>query len=214
MFKETDLGFEHKDHNKIVFYGKKNCDLAQLIKAYPQFIFRQTKQIHSDICVESNENQNNIEADAHYTTEKNIALVIKTADCLPILINTESVILAIHAGWRGVENKITYKSLKLFNLKKPFQVFIGPHILQNSFEVDTEVKDALVKSAGINKLDLSFLKGTKHFVNLQSIVEAQIQQVAPAYIYKLNIDTFKNSLFNSFRTDKTQNRNLSFIAKI
>jgi YfiH family protein len=212
MFRETDLGFELKNSEMIVFFGKKNCTFEDLKKGYPNLIFRQVKQTHSDICVQSEENQSNTEADAHYTFDKNVALLIKTADCLPILVQAKNAVLAVHAGWRGVENKITQKSLWSLKAAELKNIFIGPHIMQKSFEVDSSVKDLLEKSA-VESVNLSFEKNNKHYVDLQKIVKSQVRAISQVEIHTLNQDTYQNSMFNSFRTDKTTHRNLSFIAQ-
>ena len=46
------------------------------------------------------------EGDALITTQKNAALVVRTADCLPILIyHSSGIIAAIHAGRKGTEQE-------------------------------------------------------------------------------------------------------------
>jgi hypothetical protein len=76
-----------------------------------------------------------LDTDALITQEKNVNLVVLTADCLPILIfdTKKEVIAAVHAGWKGVINKITIKTLSLmqqkFGSKKiDLKVYIGPSI--------------------------------------------------------------------------------------
>lgn len=42
------------------------------------------------------------EADGIYTSERNIALGVLTADCMPIVIFNEEELAVVHAGWRGL----------------------------------------------------------------------------------------------------------------
>ena len=75
---------------------------------YPNALF--LIQTHSDkICTD----KSNIDADASITDENDLALVIKTADCCPVLVvcTTTRLIANIHAGWPGALNKITSKTI-------------------------------------------------------------------------------------------------------
>ncbi len=70
--------------------------------------FAETKQVHGDrVIFEPNpasfEKPSFEEADAMATSQKDFALMIKTADCQPILIAHMGGehILALHVGWRG-----------------------------------------------------------------------------------------------------------------
>lgn len=211
MFKETELGFCFQAKNHFVFFGKKNCTIEDLKIAYPSFEFRQTKQTHSDILIQSAQDCESTEADAQFTTDKDVALVVRTADCVPALVyNTETgLILAVHAGWRGVENKILLKSLKYLNLNKNLNVYVGPHILQKSFQVDLEVKNKLQPRS-----DQFYEKDNKFYIDLKSILTQQIQTFAEFHIDSLDMDTQTDTRFNSFRRDKENSgRNLSFIVK-
>lgn len=65
------------------------------------------KQVHGDtFCLNPDvtdaDAEPALEADGHATKEKRHALVVKTADCQPILLaHPKGYVAAIHAGWRG-----------------------------------------------------------------------------------------------------------------
>ena len=42
------------------------------------------------------------EGDALVTRDPRLALRVVTADCVPVLLATETAIAAVHAGWRGL----------------------------------------------------------------------------------------------------------------
>ena len=178
-FIETDLGFIKEKDNHILFFGKNSATLEQIKQAYSHLTFREVTQKHTDICITSKANNSDVIADAHFTTEPNIALIVKTADCQPILAYDKDLILAIHAGWRGVENQITSKSLLQAGLKQA-EIFVGPCIQQSSFEVDLDVKQQL---ENISKIvhDSSEFKETfvannnKYHIDLTQIVKAEIK---------------------------------------
>lgn len=83
-------------------------------------------------------------ADGMVTTQKNIALAISTADCVPVLFadKENQIIGAAHAGWRGaldgvLENTIA-KMYDLGSKTENIAVAIGPCIAQKSYEVGEE----------------------------------------------------------------------------
>jgi YfiH family protein len=209
MFNETKFGFELITSSHIVFFGKKNCTLDTLQHLYPHFLFTETKQTHSDILIESTTGSIDIIADAQWTTKKNVALIVKTADCIPAMIYDQgkNLVLSVHAGWRGVENKITKKAIDHLNLSTDIHVYIGPHIQKNSFACDLDVKNLLTT----NNSDYEFKDG-KYFIDLKAVL---LSQIKCQNTFCLDIDTLTNLNFNSYRRDKeNSNRNLSFIAKI
>lgn len=216
MLTETDLGFEYEDDKYILFFGKKNCTLDMVKRKFSKINFRAVKQTHSKIAIPSALGSEDIEADAHYTSENNVGLVIKTADCLPLLVHSRQnqIIAAIHAGWRGVENQITMETLRKLPSGVDYHIYIGPHILQQSFEVKSDVKDLILKSAKAPISHVAFQKAESYYIDLQKIVKTQIDAVLPQHrIFLSDLNTYKNPIFNSFRTDATKLRNISFIAQ-
>lgn len=207
---ETDLGFIQEIDQHLIFFGKNAADLDKISQVYPDITFRTIHQTHSDVCVLSSSTSQN--ADAHYTREPNIGLIVKTADCLPILTYDKSrnLILAIHAGWRGIENQITAKSLQQCDFT-PSRIFIGPHILQNSFEVDLDVKEKLLKVFAQPNDQIFRHDHHKFCINLSAILENQL----PIKPETLSLDTVTDLRFNSYRRDRANaGRNLSFIARL
>lgn len=221
-FIETDLGFIKEQEQNLIFFGKNSATIDQIKQAYPDLTFRGIQQKHTDICVASTADSNEIIADAHFTTERKIALIVKTADCQPILIydKNKNLILAIHAGWRGVENQITSKALLKCEIKQA-DIFIGPSIQQSSFAVDLDVKELLKNNCKIDPDSKEFLntfiaKDLKFHIDLSKIVIAEIKASGvDAKISSLAIDTLTDPKFHSYRRDKANSgRNYSFIARL
>lgn len=78
--------------------------------------------------------------DALITQEKNKALIVRTADCLPILIYHPTVIAGIHAGRKSTDLKIVKKVLTLLSSKYGVQdnvhIYFGPHICKENYEIN------------------------------------------------------------------------------
>ncbi len=94
----------------------------------------------------SSENSAISNCDALITNQKNIALTILTADCVPILLfdPKKGVVSAVHAGWRGTEKKIVIKTIEKMieefgSNPKDIIAGIAPSIGRCCYEVDSEV---------------------------------------------------------------------------
>ncbi len=89
--------------------------------------------------------------DALVTNEKNVALALNFADCVPIIFfdPIKKVTAIAHAGWRGTVAKIAPKTVEkmIQNFSsKPNDIIalIGPAIGKCCFEVQDEVKTKLL----------------------------------------------------------------------
>lgn len=206
------------------FFGNKNSQIAQLQQAFPQINFKRIKQVHKDRVVHTSPHSIDFssEADAHYTSEKNLGLCISTADCIPILIYNHEPrwIAGIHAGWRGVENRIVPKTIAALakNGCKPesLQIAVGPHIQYPSFEVGNDVKELLLKCfEGEKDKVWQKISDQKSKVNLHEIlkyqlIESQVELENTFFEFK---DTVTDLEYHSFRRDKENSgRQISFIS--
>lgn len=211
-FSESNDGISFQSDDLLVFFGKKNCDLKHMKILFPKFNFRGIRQTHSDLCIQSFEGSGETEADAHWTNERHVALFIKTADCIPAMAFDPSTrrIAAIHAGWRGVANRITAETLKSFS---NFDLFIGPHIQQNSFEVKSDSQYLLNQSVpDFEPENFTFENPGQIKINLEKILLHQVNKRRIKNYYSTNIDTKTHSEFHSHRRDQQNaGRNLSFI---
>lgn len=84
-------------------------------------------------------------ADGYIVSEKNIATLITTADCNPIIIYdpVKNVIANVHAGWKGVINRVYINAIskmeKEFGSKvEDLLVCIGPSIRKCCFSSEEE----------------------------------------------------------------------------
>ncbi|MBI3016508.1 MAG: peptidoglycan editing factor PgeF [Deltaproteobacteria bacterium] len=89
-------------------------------------------------------------ADSVLTKLRQTALIISTADCVPLLFCdlTKKVIAAAHAGWRGTSQNVAQTTIQA--LQTQFQcdpqnvvVAIGPAIQACCYEVDQNVYDQI-----------------------------------------------------------------------
>jgi len=90
------------------------------------------------------------EYDALVTNLPNLALVVSTADCLPLLIHdpVHGAVAAVHAGWRSTAKRIAARALEAMATAygtdpKDCRVAIGPGIRGCCYEVGDEVTTAM-----------------------------------------------------------------------
>lgn len=145
---------------------KENGDIWEKLPSHPLFTELGmaglapflVKQIHSGIVMEITEQStpqttNSIQADAMITAIPNRALIIRTADCLPVIAissNPKAVGIA-HAGWRGICAGVLQNMLKVmrdaYNIESTsLQIIFGPAIRQVSYQVGEEVIEAYLKA--------------------------------------------------------------------
>jgi YfiH family protein len=96
------------------------------------------RQVHGAAVVRAN--GRGAEADAIWTDEHGVGLVVVTADCLPIaLVRTEGTptIALVHAGWRGLADGVVENAVDA--LDGPVAAVVGPGIGACCYEVGPEV---------------------------------------------------------------------------
>lgn len=101
-----------------------------------------------------------LECDGYITEVNDLPIAIKTADCVPILIEARNddgevlMVSALHAGWRGTADKIVcvaIDKLLSFGIKSEnIYVAIGPCIRQCCYEVGFDFVDAIEEKLGQN----------------------------------------------------------------
>lgn len=86
--------------------------------------------------------------DALWSDEREVALGIKVADCLPIKMvdPTHSVVAGVHSGWRGAVQEITSRTIDAIARESAFDAssalaYLGPSIRVCCFEVGEEVAE-------------------------------------------------------------------------
>lgn len=93
------------------------------------------------------------QADAVWTTTPHVAVAVRVADCVPVLLAAPGGVAAVHAGWRGVAAQIVPRAVAALCegvgcAPSAVHAAIGPHIQTSSYEVGPEVIDGLV-AAGL-----------------------------------------------------------------
>jgi len=180
-------------------------------------------QVHSDV-IQSIDKipKGNLKGDAMVTALPSLFLIIKTADCLPVLIVSQSpkVIAVVHCGWRGTQKKVVHRAVQWMNSHygcnpSALLVALGPCIGRNCYEVGEDVVLSFAKEGHSTEFFqnhpshqdkyLLDLKGA----NISQMVSMGIKE---DNIFSIDICTHCHKDFASYRRDKYEARRvLSFI---
>jgi YfiH family protein len=189
---------------KLVFLNQVHSDAVRFIGKAPQKIMK---------------------GDAMITELPSLLLIIRTADCLPLLIVDESrlAISAVHCGWRGTSRRLVERVVQSMKDRcgcRPSRllVAIGPCIGQECYEVGEDVFQSFRKEG----LPLDFFQAhprrrKKYLFDLRraNLDQLMKQGVKPENVFSVDLCTHCEQSLPSFRRDKDKaGRMLSFIGKL
>jgi YfiH family protein len=148
--------------------------------------------------------------------EKNVAGIIKTADCLPVILYDLSmpVVAIVHAGWKGTALGIARKAarqMQAMGLKpQNMGALIGPGIGPYCYNVQEDVADIFV-DAGFGDPVIQRREGSL-FLDLKAANIQMLQKEGLKEIYDVGLCTFcREDLFYSARRDKGRGRQINFV---
>jgi YfiH family protein len=163
---------------------------AELLAAMGVRRVIQVKQVHGARAVEAAEAPPGLvfgaegperqEADAVVVMEAGVAVGVRVADCVPVLVGDEGsgAVAAIHAGWRGVVGGVVRAGVELLaqqgtaHGRRRMLAAIGPCIGACCFEVGCDV------AAQIGHVVRE--QGDKAYVDLRAAVRAQLNDLGLA----------------------------------
>jgi YfiH family protein len=129
------------------------------------------------------------QGDGLYTQLVSHRVAVKTADCVPVLLHHPEMVMAIHAGWRGVAQDIVGHGLGILK-GKGFKLEdchwgIGPCLSLQSFEIGPDVIRALTDGAfAMTPDEFAWCsmkgKGDRWHLDLAALVTLRLKRVGVA----------------------------------
>jgi len=193
-----------KDNSKILF--KKEFSQGNFIvyNSKPKNVNHHLiNQVHGAKIVRIENIKENCKADGIVSSFQE-SICIKTADCLPILYLGKDKYSLVHAGWKGLVNKIHISNM-LNEEVKPKEIFIGPSICKSCFEVKENFYQYFKEEKYYSKVDKKI-----YFDLMQYTIDTLKNKFKDSNIInnlQEQICTYHMERFNSFRRDGTDKRN-------
>ena len=208
IYNSLNCGLGSDDKRENILKNLKIVSKKIGISAENLYTMNQTHSSKVTIINNTNKHIQRISSDALITSQKNIAISVLTADCVPILIYEEvyNVVACIHAGWRGAVNGIirnTFNEIVNMGEKNKIYVAVGPCIGFKNYEVGKELYDEFIKENKKNKIFFHHSKQGKFLFDLRKYVNFKIKEFDVEHVENIDFDTYteKENLF-SFRRSR------------
>jgi hypothetical protein len=82
-------------------------------------------------------------ADVLVTAERDLPLAVLVADCLPIVLASDDLLVMVHAGWRGLASGILARAASQFRDRAAVSAVMGPAVGPCHYQVGPEVVAAV-----------------------------------------------------------------------
>ena len=149
-------------------------------------------------------------------------LLVKSADCIPLIYvdHRNEAIAAVHAGWRGLAqgiHRVPFES-KGFDPKTTW-VWMGPSLNGLSFEVQADMWTQFGRDADNPSFFLpappkeKTMPEKRHFF-AWNYVRAEFGRLAVELVYNVEVDTYQNSAFHSYRRLKSQGKTIPGVGNV
>ncbi|WP_447969301.1 peptidoglycan editing factor PgeF [Nitrospira sp. M1] len=183
------------EHGFVHFFGTRQSPAAlvntvqvgQVTPVPPDYpLVISLKQVHGKSVLVFDEpldgNATLAEGDALVTSQPQVLLVVRTADCVPVLFADLQlrVVAAVHAGWRGAVAGIVEETLSTLKDRygtktEHLRVAIGPSIGACCFEVDGPVISPIKAQYPYWAKVVSPISSTHAKVDLKELIFQQLQ---------------------------------------
>lgn len=144
-YASLNLGSHVEDAVEAVVENRRLLRAAAGLPAVPRWL----AQVHGVRACDLDREEPAAPADAAVTRQAGQVCAILTADCLPVLLATQSGdrVGAAHAGWRGLAAGVIEATVAALGCPgESLLAWLGPAIGPGHFEVGAEVRDELLRA--------------------------------------------------------------------
>ena len=139
-------------------------------------------------------------------------LMVKSADCAPLLFvqHKAQTVAAAHAGWRGLQQG-AHRVLFDQGYLEPREtwVWLGPSLNGPSFEVGEDMWSQFPKYKSDPQIFAETSTTAKKCFYPWRFLEEEFKELGVELFYNLEVDTFANLEFASYRRVKKQGKELN-----
>jgi YfiH family protein len=141
--------------------------------------------------------------------------VVLTADCLPVLMCSRdaSVVVAAHAGWRGLASGVLEAAVEATNLAGDrLMAWLGPAIGPRAFEVGDEVRAAFVAHERAATSAFVASGSDRWMADLYALARQRLARCGVSAVYGGHWCTYSDAArFYSYRRDGATGRMAALI---
>ncbi len=209
-------------------FGDRDLSAAGLRRAFAGLSLRPIglRQVHSDaVHFVDRVPREALRGDALVTRTPGLLLVIRTADCLPVLLvdPDRRVVAAVHCGWRGTLQGVLAKTVKGMTARYGCDAGrllagFGPCIGAGCYEVGEDVRGRFIEAGFAARLFRAVPgRPGKHLFDLAGANRRQLRAagVDERNIFAAGVCTHCDPRYPSYRRDpRRAGRLLSFVGII
>lgn len=216
-YDSLNLGLHSGDDPALVKRNRAHLDGALALPGEPRWL----TQTHGTNVSDSLANDRNGEFDAAWTDQSNDVLAVLTADCLPVVVASQSTaeVAVAHAGWRGLADGVLQATIARFDTSPNDLVcWLGPAIGPAKFEVGEEVKAAFLSVLPGSTTEAAFVPGVregKWLANLYELAKIALASSGVASVSGGGFCTFEDKRrFHSYRRDGSRSGRMATLVWI
>jgi hypothetical protein len=172
------------------------------------------QQNHSNHVIDADHFEH-IEADASWTSRKEVVCTVLTADCLPVFFTNKdgSRVAMAHAGWRGLLDGVISTTFSAMQIEPDdCLVWLGPSIGPDNFEVGTEVLRSFTGKDS-ERLRAFRQKNEEHwYCDMAQLARVELERQGVEQIFGGDLCTYSDEKkFYSYRRDGNTGRMANLI---
>lgn len=173
------------------------------------------RQVHGVTVVHASEAPAGTQADASFTTTRNVVCAVMAADCLPVLFAGESgaAVGVAHAGWRGLAAGVIEATVHAMAVAPGrLLAWLGPAIGPGAYEIGSEVRDAFLARDARAESAFTPTRPGHWNLDLYAVARQRLAAMGVTRVFGGGFCTASTpSLFYSYRKDKTAERMAALI---
>jgi YfiH family protein len=182
-FESLNLGAHVGDSAEAVAENRRRLYTAARLPSEPVWLSQQhgTNVLDLDRAPDAA-----VGADAATTHGPGRVCAILTADCLPVLLASESGagVAAAHAGWRGLAAGVIEATVRALALPPPsLLAWVGPGIGRAHFEIGAEVRDELLRADPQAQAAFEQNARGRYMADLAALARRRLERLGVARIY-------------------------------
>ncbi len=172
-------------------------------------------QVHGTKVISAGHFDEPPEADASVKGSDLFSCVVRTADCLPVLMCSKDgmVFAAAHAGWRGLAAGVIEKTISTLGIDPAdLLVWLGPAISQAAFEVGDEVREVYLSHDSLASTCFEANARGRWQADLYGLARQRLQALGVTAVSGGEFCTYRDEeRFYSYRRNPDCGRLVSFI---